>query len=96
VPSAGQPGGSNIPGKPGSSKTRGLPVAKAIDDAAKTKALETLAAMAGDPLAGTGLQGNPLQIQPPKSSPQWLWWSVAIGATILMVLIVILVVSQLN
>jgi serine/threonine-protein kinase len=96
VLSAGQPGGSNIPGKPGSSKTRGLPVAKAIDDAVKEKALETLAAMAGDPLSVSELKGNPLHIQPPKSSPQWLWWSVAAGAAIVVALVVILILTQLN
>jgi serine/threonine-protein kinase len=94
VPSASQPGGSKIPGKPGSSKTRGLPVAKPIDDSAKTKALEALAAASYDPLSVSELKGNPLQ--PPKSSPQWLWWSVAAGAAIVVAVIVIIVLTQLN
>jgi serine/threonine-protein kinase len=95
APAASRPGGSSVAGKPGSSKSR-LPVAKAIDDAAKTKALETLAAMAGDPLSVSELKGNPLQIHAPKSSPQWLWWSVAAGATIVVAVIVILVLAQLG
>jgi serine/threonine-protein kinase len=87
-------GGSSVSGKGGSSKTRGLPVAKAIDEASKAKALESLAAMAGDPLSVS----DPLGLHPPvkKATPQWLWWVISAGATIVVALIIILVLSQLN
>jgi hypothetical protein len=86
--------GSSVSGKGGSSKTRGLPVAKAIDEARKAKALESLAAMAGDPLS----VADPLGLHPPakKSTPQWVWWAISAGATIVVALIIILVLTQLN
>lgn len=108
VPSSGQAGGSSVAGssvagnsvsgsgvsgKGGSSKTRGLPVAKLIDEAAKLKALEA-ALGASEPLSVS----DPFGLHPPvrKTTPQWLWWVISAGATIVVALIVILLLAQLN
>jgi serine/threonine protein kinase len=93
APSAGQPGGSSIAGKPASSKTRGLPVAKLIDESARLKALEA-ALGASEPLSVSDPFGLHSQVR--KTTPQWLWWVISAGATIVAALIVILLLAQLN
>jgi hypothetical protein len=91
--SAGQTGGSSVSGKPGSSKTRGLPVAKLIDEAARLKALEA-ALGASDPLG----VAEPLGLGPPvsKKTPQWVWWAVSAGGVTVAALIVVILLVLLN
>jgi hypothetical protein len=83
--------------KPGSSKTRGLPVAKPIDESSSTGGLASL-------LSEEGLTGEPLSIselarnKPSKRGglPQWFWFALAGGTVLVVILLLILVLSQLG
>jgi eukaryotic-like serine/threonine-protein kinase len=83
--------------KPGSSKIRGLPVAKPIDESSSTGGLASL-------LSEEGLTGEPLSISElarNKSSgrgglPQWFWFALAGGTVLVVILLLILVLSQLG
>jgi serine/threonine-protein kinase len=93
--STGPSDSNRIPGKPGSSKTRGLPVAKLLDESAQLKALEAALGATSEPPLSLSEQ---VAFMPPgkKTTPQWVWWAIAAGAATVAALIVILLLTQLN
>jgi len=95
------PQGAPLASKPPSGKTRGLPVARPIDESGISKKPIPAVPIASaephapqDPLSSP----DPLGLNTPRGqrTPQWLWWAIAGGAVLAVVLLVIVFLWQLN
>ncbi|MEX2139551.1 MAG: protein kinase [Pirellulales bacterium] len=87
--------------KPPSGKSRGLPVARPIDESGKSKKpIPAVPIASAEPLAPRDPLSplDPLGLNTPRSqrAPQWLWWAIAGGALLAVVLLVIVFLWQLN